>query len=199
MRCGMELREKDTRKVIAGLKICSNDLADCAYCYLFGKDRCRKDLLSDALEHIEELEREVEYFSEKHNETCIELAKERETKWISVEERLPKLRKNVIGVNKETGRSEPYYFIEYGAVKENVTHWMYFPTPPKPKEPTFRDVFLKEFPKAVVLEHSGVPRVCAKEVFPQLGDDESPCDMRCAVCWSQPYFEEEEEGEADGK
>ena len=72
-----------------------------------------------------------------------------------------------------------------------VTHWMMLDAP-KTKEPTFKDVFLKAFPGAVVLPMSGAPVVCAKQVFPQLGDDESPCDMCCAECWSQPYFEEEE-------
>lgn len=153
-------------------------------------------LFKEAAERLEELEAEL-------GKRTIN---DRPYEWISVEDRLPGTRDNVLAydINDIGTIYIAFYFdglwrqddIPHVGV-DTITHWMPLPEPPKPKEPTFKDVFLKAFPGAVVLPKSGAPLVCAKQVFPQLGDDESPCDMCCAECWNQPYFETEEEGEAD--
>lgn len=107
--------------------------------------------------------------------------------WINVEDEpipgeqyhvftvLPKI---IIKRNPETG--EPAY-------------WMRL-EPPKPKMPTFKDVFLEAFPKTKLLD-GGTPVVCAKGVFPQIGDFDDCCNGICRECWNQPYFEKEGEAE----
>lgn len=190
----MELREKDTRKVVAALKCCANDLADCADCYLFGEDRCRKVLVSDTMEHIEELEKEVEYFAEH-----------RGYEWISVEDRLPEKD----GIYLACKKSKVILPLSYLACRKEwsgyeVAHWMPLPEPPKQKVPTFKDKFLEMFPKAE-LNNFRVPVVCAGALFSYLKDscNTSDCSYngreyqeKCYVCWSQPYFEEEGEKDA---
>lgn len=193
----MELREKDTRKVVAALKCCANDLADCADCYLFGEDRCRKVLVSDAMEHIEELEKEVEYFAEH-----------RGYEWINAKDRLPENTDAVLVLFQDDEPSvDVLHYVDglwrrdkYSSVGEIfVTHWMPLPEPPKPKEPTFKDKFLEMFPKAE-LNNFRVPVVCAGALFSYLRDscNTSDCSYngreyqeKCYVCWNQPYFEEE--------
>lgn len=173
----MELREKDTRKVVAALKCCANDLADCADCYLFGEDRCRKVLVSDAMEHIEELEKEVEYFAEH-----------RGYEWISVKDRLPKSEFVLCTDGK-------YCFMNIIPDMEDVlevcaTHWMPLPEPPKPKVPTFKDVFLEKFPKAAT-RNDGSLKSCAKVIFPYMKAGRCSFVDACVECWNQPYYEEE--------
>lgn len=172
----------ETKEIIQALKCCHNlDECDgCEYNELGGF--CEELLKRDAAKRLEKLEAELEKRT----------INDRPYEWISVEdEPLPKLSCEINRMWYRHPNDLPVYIAFYGnGVSNGVTHWMQL-DPPKPKEPTFKDVFLKAFPQAVVLEHSGVPRVCAKEVFLQLGDYESPCDMRCKECWSRPYFEEE--------
>ena len=61
------------------------------------------------------------------------------------------------------------------------------PEPPKPKEPTFKDVFLKAFPKAVYTD------VDCCTIFPKQFHPNT-CNYVCEDCWNQPYFEPKEEG-----
>ena len=131
--------------------------------------------------------------AESHIEKLEKQLSEQQPEWISVEdERKPK-EEDLVFIYPICGTTTIFFYYDKKGFPPFVTHWMKY-EPPKPNVPTFKDVFLKAFPKAVVLEHSGVARVCAKEVFPQLGDNESTCDMRCVVCWNRPYFEPEEEG-----
>jgi hypothetical protein len=205
----------ETKEIIKSIRICSST-GSCEGC-IYDDDShcgCSERLLLITANRLEKLESEKENLihynahlnnqlnkAESHIEKLKEQLSEQQPEWISVEERLPEENGTYLIAVKGSHVShfagfdiEPNEFCDNVFRKTDVTHWMSLPEPPKPKEPTFKDVFLKAFPQAVVLEHSGVPKVCAKEVFPQLGDDESPCDMRCTVCWNRPYFEEEEEG-----
>lgn len=123
--------------------------------------------------------------------------------WISVEdERTPKEHNELCLVFREDGiislavhyeGSDRNYW-SYG----DVTHWMSLPDPPKPKEPTFKDVFLEKFPKATIFDPAVTIDCCA--IFPWLLDEEGCCqkmDITCDDCWNQPYFEPQEEGETD--
>ena len=113
--------------------------------------------------------------------------------WISVEDRLPKSEFVLCTDGK-------YCFVTIipdmeAAKADGVTHWMPLPEPPKPKVPTFKDVFLKAFPKAKISDFAANIDCCA--VFPWLLDEEGCCqkmDMPCGECWNQPYFEPQEEG-----
>lgn len=61
----MELREKDTQKVVAGLKCCIPHIQQCSDCYLKErKDNCYGTLLMDAVQHIEELKNKNERLGE---------------------------------------------------------------------------------------------------------------------------------------
>ncbi len=157
----------------------------------------------------------------KYREDITELKyqlSEKQPEWISVEdERKPKYLRNylvayVFGDNDEHFFGEAIYiadkgngivdgahFNNEGVAGMRVTHWMEIPKlpePPKPKEPTFKDVFLKAFPKATIFNHAVTNDCCA--IFPWLLDEKNCCqmDMTCEECWNQPYFEEEE-GEGD--
>lgn len=117
--------------------------------------------------------------------------------WISVDdERKPNEGEKVITHSGTGTVSTCFYFAEAGFPR-SVVHWMKY-EPPKPKEPTFKGVFLKEFPKAETVD--GRPAFCVRKVFPYLQE----CNFSlikighgCKECWNQPYFEPKEEGEAD--
>ena len=59
---------------------------------------------------------------------------------------------------------------------------------PEPKVPTFKDVFLKAFPKAIMY-NDGIPLSCRASIF---GGKCSLGSTKCFECWNQSYFEEEE-------
>lgn len=88
------------------------------------------------------------------------------------------------------------YFYDNKGLPVEITHWMPLPEPPKPKVPTFKDVFLKAFPKC---DPAMFGIYCARHIFHQIKcDNQTFCDSHIgAECWNQPYFEPEEEGEAD--
>jgi hypothetical protein len=117
--------------------------------------------------------------------------------WIRVEDRLPKLFDKVLVYSKREGVDVDWYtdlgYFTPGWKTGDISHWMPLPEPPKQKEPTFKDVFLGKFPKVKLLD-GGTPVVCAKGVFPQIGDYDECCNAICRECWNQPYFEPEEEG-----
>ena len=133
----------------------------------------------------------------QHREEIADLEKqlaENQPEWISVEEKVPEIGAKVLGVSRETGKVEYYVFLDHSLIKKTVSHWMFFPKPPKLKVPTFKDVFLKAFPKAPI-DEDGILKACIADVFP--GAKHKHCDgWMCFECWNQIYFEEEE-GEAD--
>lgn len=124
--------------------------------------------------------------------------------WISVEDRLPDANNIVLcWWESHDGEREHYGFATFQSHgvwyvsnegMPKVTHWMPLPEPPKPKEPTFKDVFLKAFPKATIFNPAVTIDCCA--VFPWLLNGKGCCqmDMTCEECWNQPYFEPKEEG-----
>ena len=116
--------------------------------------------------------------------------------WISVEERLPEKGGYYLTVVENCERVCYSRLILDKFGHDGVTHWMPPPEPPKPKVPTFKDVFLKAFPKAETVD--GRPAFCVRKVFPYVQE----CNFSlikighgCKECWNQPYFGEE--GEAD--
>ena len=150
---------------------------------LFSKNVAEMDisLLEEAAERLEELEAEL-------GKRTIN---DRPYEWISVEdEPYPGLREKINRCWNIYPGDLPSYF---GYVEEGkgITHWMLI-EPPKPKEPSFKDVFLKAFPKAEI-GTKGVPTACRALIF---GEGRCHHD-KCSECWNQPYFEPEEEGEAD--
>lgn len=71
-------------------------------------------------------------------------------------------------------------------------YWMRL-EPPKPKEPTFKDVFLKCCPCAA-LDEDGVPMAALCDIYPYA--ETNTCygenGEGCWTCWNRPYFEEGE-------
>lgn len=178
------MREKDTRKVLAGLKNCVDSKQHCEDCYLYDMDGCCRDiLLSDAAEHIEEMERKL---AERDGVGTVPY-----DGWISVEdEPLPKLGGDVNACWYFNPVDLPCFLTIKGNIEGEycVTHWMRL-EPPKPKEPTFKDVFLGKFPKAPI-DEDGIPKTCIADVFPWA--KHKHCDgWMCFEDWNHPYFEEE--------
>lgn len=167
-------------------------------------------LLSEASERLKELESEKEnlihYNADLNNqlneaEFHIEKLKKQlseKPEWISVEDRLPEPLTSVLAYDYKNKRVGLFCFKNPENMVSFYSHWMPLPEPPKPKEPTFKDVFLKAFPKTI-MNDSGTPRISFCTVFPYMRDGDVVCkkSMRCVECWNQPYFEPQEEGEAD--
>lgn len=124
--------------------------------------------------------------------------------WISVEERLPEIGKNVlikyendftVGYLQMNNTWVCYYgngWVTPANTSSNPTHWMPTPEPPKPpkKVKTYKDVFLEAFPNALTNEE-GFPHVCRLYIFNS--DTTQQCERNCTCedCWNKPYFEEE--------
>lgn len=185
----------ETKKIIESLRYCVEQKT-CVSCpsggYKNSYVNCK--VAKEAADSLELLKADLCHFREVISVLKKQLS-EKQPEWISVEDRLPEKNGRYLVYNQKI-----IYITYYEAGKfffNDITHWMPLLEPPKQKEPTFNDIFLKAFPGAVVLPKSGVPVVCAKQVFPQLGDDESTCDMCCAECWNRSYFEEEGEAECD--
>lgn len=153
------------------------------------------NLLREAADRLKAMDVQVY----QHREEIADLEKqlaEQQTQWISVEERLPGAYGRYISYNGKDiiiSYSDP---VRPGLwSNEKITHWMPLPSPPKLKEPTFKDVFLDKFPKAPI-DEDGILKACIADVFPWA--KHKHCDgWMCSECWDQPYFETEEEGEAD--
>lgn len=190
----------ETKRIVECLRRCEKitgraDCVGCDYLYLGGLD-CYHVLKKDAIERLEELDAELEKRT----------INDRPYEWISVEDRLPEEKQNVLAydINDVGIIYIAFYFdglwrqddIPHVGV-DTITHWMPLPSPPKPKEPTFKYVFLEKFPKAIIFNPAVTIDCCA--IFPWLLDEEYCCqmDMTCEECWNQPYFEPQEEGEAD--
>lgn len=166
------------------------------------------EYFNHAADRLEELENENEFLKNGRvnlMKECVNLRKqlsEKQPEWISVEDRLPEENGTYLIAIKDsfcphfTGfDAEANEFCENVFRKSDVTHWMPLPEPPKPKEPSFKDVFLEKFPKAIMY-NDGIPLSCRASIF---GGKCSLGSTKCFECWNQPYFETEEEGEADGK
>ena len=138
------------------------------------KELCDKeDLVREAEGRFYELEKELDTLK---NAT----KKQPETEWISVED------EPIPGEQSYIFTVLPKIIIKRNPVTGEPAYWMRL-EPPKPKETTFRDVFLKAFPKAP-LGYNGALKLCARNVFPQIN-----CSLSngCAECWKQTYFKGE--------
>lgn len=174
----------ETKEIIQALKCCHNldECEDCEYNEL--GEFCEELLKRDAAKRLEELEAEL-------GKRTIN---DRPYEWISVEdEPYPDLDCNVNMSWHLYPQDVPCYLVFQGngSGDDGVTHWMRV-EPPNPKETTFKDKFLEAFPKAQ-LYSDGIPIACRANIFGE------KCLMKsnCSECWNQPYFETEEEGEAD--
>lgn len=168
----------ETKKIADSLRCCVSS-ESCKPCGFLDNQQCRITMKIIAANRLEELEAEIAELQKQLSET---------PKWISVEdERKPKEGESCI-VRSSTGCITIRKY-EKGGFPDNhrIRYWIHNPALPKPKEPTFRDVFLKAFPKAP-LGYNGAIKLCARNVFPQIN-----CSLSngCAECWKQTYFEEE--------
>lgn len=154
-----------------------------------GKHYIDLSLFSQAADRLEELEAEIAELKKQLSQQQLE--------WISVEDRLPEPMESVLIYDHKNKRIA---ICRFGNCSTDAgsfcSHWMPLPEPPKPKEPTFKDVFLRAFPKADIEDgDDGLSPVCRNAVF----FGKSLCSQfpKCSECWNQPYFETEGEGEAD--
>lgn len=161
-------------------KIIINALRECKKPYTVMLD-VSAEMIADRLE---ELESELQ-----------KLKSEQQPEWISVEDRLPEEDGSYAVIYDGLKKVYVYYFESKSqGFNENITHWMPLPEPPKPKVPSFKDVFLEKFPKADIEDgDDGNSMICRNAVF----FGRSLCSQFpiCSECWNQHYFEEE--GEAD--
>lgn len=189
-----------TEEIMNSLGICAR-VASCDGCDYTNKaypEGCAAKLKNDAALRLEELCDRIEEKEKRIDEQKktihglvgrINELKERKDNsaglWVSVNDRLPdtELAKCLVFLYGEVCFS---YFHRGEFHNPDVTHWMEIPEPPKK---TYKDVFLKAFPKA---KRTGMePSVCRYAVF---GGEVSCDDKICRYCWNQPY---EEEGGAE--
>lgn len=173
----------ETKEIVHSLRCCIS-AESCDSCDFFGIQRCVLSLKKIAANRLEELEAEIAELKKHLSE---------KPEWISVEDRLPEEKVYCLTAVDGGDRAHFSIFMGEGFSHDDSTHWMPLPEPPKPKEPSFKDVFLKAFPKAEKVEDR--PALCVHIVFPYVDECEMNGEMRCKKCWNQPYFEEE--GEAD--
>lgn len=178
----------ETKKIIEDLKRCAKitRMEDCIGCSYQGtRFGCYHLIKIDAAKRLEELEAEL-------GKRTIN---DRPYEWISVEDvPYPDLDCNVNMSWHLYPQDVPCYLVFQGngSGDDGVTHWMRV-EPPKPKEQTFKDVFLKAFPKAIMY-NDGIPLSCRASIF---GGKCSLGSTKCFECWNQPYFETEGEGEGE--
>lgn len=201
----------ETKKIIQALKHCHNldECEDCEYNELGGF--CEELLKRDAAKRLEELEKKNaklkaendarKLFCEAKDEINEDLRRslismeqqlsEKQSEWISVEdERKPDDGETCI-VMSSTNCIYSRKYEKGGFPKsDRIRYWMHKPALPKPKEPTFKDVFFEKFPKAIMY-NDGIPLSCRASIF---GGKCSLGSTKCFECWNQPYFETEEEG-----
>lgn len=150
------------------------------YPVIDGYARIDAGFVSDVVKMVKDLEKDNERYL--NHISMLQEKIRNGSEWISVEDRLPE-GGLVLCTDGE------YCFVDKipdmeDVREDGVTHWMPLPEPPKPKEPTFKDVFLKAFPKASCDDVS-----CCMVFTEQFIYDS--CDENCAACWNQPYFEKE--------
>lgn len=156
--------------------------------YWGGEHYVDLSLFIQAADRLEELEAEIAELEKQLSE--------KETEWISVEDEPPKEPGRILINRKNSTRVNTYSYQGNEKELKNFAYWMPMPKAPeapKPKKPTFKDVFLKAFPKAVI-DMKGSPEACLEDVFPWAKHPNCGNNV-CTDCWNQPYFEEE--GEAD--
>lgn len=177
----------ETKEIIQALKHCHNldECEDCEYNELGGF--CEELLKRDAAKRLEVLSADLCHLREVISVLKKQLSQQ-QPEWISVEDRLPKS-EFVLCTDGE------YVFVDIipdieDAIEDGVTHWMPLPEPPKPKEPTFKDVFLEKFPNGLI--ELIQEKTCVNYFFRQFDAGILKCED-CDACWNLPYFEEEGE------
>lgn len=133
-RIGME-----TKKIIESLLVCLNPCTcnGCAY-NVEGKDySCSEKLLRIAAERLEELERAIN---------------DRPYGWISLEDRLPEKRVQVLGYSCTDKHYGLGSFSEYKDIKEYLTHWMHCPNRRSRRSRHLRMCFWKSFRKLPLMK-----------------------------------------------
>lgn len=146
------------------------------------------NLLREAADRLKAMDVQIYQHMEEIADLKKQLA-ENQPEWISVEERLPEKGGYYLTVVENCERVCYSRLVLDKFGHDGVTHWMPLPEPPKPKEPAFKDVFLKKFPKAPI-DEDGIPKACIADVFPWAKHEH--CDgWMCFEDWNQPYFEEE--------
>lgn len=169
----------ETKKIVDLLLMCAGyDACKCCYVGASDVNCCVGGIMKEAAERLEELDAELKKRT----------INDRPYEWISVEdEPIPGEQSHIFTVL-------PKIIIKRNPVTGEPAYWMRL-EPPKPKEPSFKDVFLKAF-SGVRTDSSGVPIVAACSIFPILRTTIGCKNkIKCSECWNQPYFEEE--GEAD--
>lgn len=181
----------ETKEIIESLRLCAEKLG----CHRYIVGNCVENIsfgkvLDEAAERLEELEKQLS---------------QQQPEWISVEDRLPEEKQELFMCLMEReyflvlrgfyANSEWYVYTGvnlYTQCDDIPSFWVpaSIIEPPKPKEPTFKDVFLKAFPKAPI-DEDGIPKACIADVFPWV--KHKHCDgWMCFEDWNQSYFEEEE-------
>lgn len=199
----------ETKELIENMRICYK--GKCDECTMVMKSGCIDDLLRVAAEklwknevEINNQRCEIEALKKELAELKKELAERKAAPgWISVEERLPEIGKNVL-IKYENDFTVGYlqmnntWVLYYGNgwttpadESENPTHWMPIPETPK-KVKTYTDVFLERMKEAFPeLDVNHVkPAYCRAQVF----SEEVDCDGiygDCKACWNKAYPEEE--------
>lgn len=138
----------ETKEIVEKLRY----YAECHLCYV----EC--SVAKEAADRLEELEEISENWCSLNDENMELLRKyrdditelkqqlsEQQNRWISVEDRLPeKAGRYLVSTQRMV------YVMHFEAEKfifSDITHWMPLPEPPKPKELTFKDVFLAKAKK----------------------------------------------------
>lgn len=152
--------------------------------------------IADQLEGLKKENKTLKFNNQKLVKQLSEQPKP-QTEWISVEDRLPEDRQSVLVYDNSCKKiSCVTYIKEYGFTPVD-DYWMPPPEPPKPKAPTFKDVFLKACHSAR-LDEDGLPVACRCDIY--LYSETDGCQgedgENCGWCWNQPYFEEEGEMDA---
>ena len=174
----------ETKEIVNSLRCCVSS-ESCKSCGFLDNQQCRITMKIIAANRLEELDAELEKRA----------INDRPYEWISVEdERKPKEGESCIVRSSTNCITIRKY--EKGGFLDNhrFKYWMHNPALPKPKEPTFKDVFLKAFPKTC--------NVCFKDFCPKTFFESIKCPLPIVCsennierCWNQPFFEEEGEGE----
>lgn len=195
------LKASDIMNLTEGLLYCAQHHKDfrcfdkCPYKRQDRNMFCQTDMKLNAAEKIAELMIIIQGLIAE-NEKLKKQLSEQQPEWISVEDEPPKEPGRILINRKNSTRVNTYSYKGNKKELKNFAYWMPMPIapePPKPKEPTFRDVFLKAFPKAEKVEDR--PALCVHTVFPYVDECEMNGGMRCKKCWNQPYFDEEGEAE----
>lgn len=189
----------ETKEIVKALRCCySHNLTDCEDCeYNELGGFCAESLKRDAAKRLEELEKQNEAMMKElcdkevlvreaewrvqGLEMQLDRQKVEKPEWISVEdEPIPGEQSHIFTVL-------PKIIIKRNPVTGEPAYWMRL-EPPKQKEPSFKDVFLKAFPKAIMY-NDGIPLSCRASIF---GGKCSLGSTKCFECWNQPYFAEGE-------